>query len=121
MNTTDTLKTINDMTTKSVERMNSFGELGMRAAEKMLARQMDTMNFYMDHSMRLMKLATESKGYNDFLKGQVEAAKSLSERFMDEGKVSMQIMGEVREDYRTWFEKNLADVSADLRKGVATV
>jgi hypothetical protein len=30
----------------------------------------------------------------------------------------MQAVSEVRDDYRAWIEKNMADVSADLRKSV---
>jgi hypothetical protein len=119
MNTTDSLKTVNEWTNKNVERMTSFGELNVRLFEKLAARQMDAMNLYMDHSMRLMKLATESKGYNDLFKGQVEATKELSERVMAESKAGMQFFGEARDDYRVWIEKNLSEVSEDLRKSVA--
>lgn len=121
MNTTETLKTFNDMTTKSVERASSFSELGMRAFEKMAALQMGTMNLYMDHSMQMMKLATEAKGYNDFVKGQFDATKNLGERLMEDSKTSMQAMNEVRDDYRVWFEKNLSEVTSELRQSVPSV
>ncbi|RKT44168.1 phasin family protein [Thiocapsa rosea] len=116
--TNDTLNTVNELTSKNVERLTSLGELNVRMFEKMSARQMDAMSLYMEHAMRVMKLATESKGYNEFFKGQVEATKELSERVLAEGKTSMQAVTEVRDDYRTWMEKSLADVSADLRKSV---
>ena len=117
-NTTNTINTVNEMTTKNVERMTSLGELNVRMFEKMSARQMDAMSLYMEHAMRVMKLATESKGYNEFFKGQVEATKELSERVMAESKTNLTLAGQVRDDYRTWFEKTLADVSTDLRKAV---
>ena len=116
MSTTDTISTVNEITNKGVERMTSLGELNLRIFERMAARQMDAMNLYMEHGIRVMKLATESKGYNEFFKGQVDAAKELSERLMTESKTNMSLAGEVRDDYRTWFEKNMADVTADLRK-----
>lgn len=118
MTTNDTLNTVNEITNKTVERMTSLGELNVRIFEKMSARQMDAMSLYMEHAMRVMKLATESNGYNEFLKGQVEATKELSERVLAEGKTNMQAVSDVRDDYRTWFEKNMADASADLRKAV---
>lgn len=117
MTANDTINNINDMNNKTLERMTSFGELNVRMFEKMSAMQMDTMSLYMEHAMRVMKLATESKGYNELVKGQVEATKELSERVLAEGKAGMQTIGTIRDDYRTWFEKNMADVSADLRKG----
>ena len=119
MNTTDTMKTVNELTNKNFERMTSLGELNVRVFEKMAARQMDALGIYMDHTMRMMKLATESKGYNDFFKGQVEAAKDLSERVIVEGKGVMQLANDSRDDYRTWFEKSLSEISADLRRTTA--
>ena len=116
----DTMNTVNEMTNKGFERMTSLGELNLRIYERVAARQMDAMNLFMEHGIRAMKLATESKGYNEFFKGQVDAAKELSERLMNESKTNMSLAGEVRDDYRHWFEKNLAEVSADLRKGVPT-
>ena len=117
---TDTMNTVNEMSNKGFERVTSLGELNLKIFERVAARQMDAMNLFMEHGIRVMKLATESKGYNEFFKGQVDAAKELSERFMTESKTNMGLAGEVRDDYRHWFEKNLAEVSADLRKGVPT-
>jgi phasin family protein len=120
MSTNDTINTVNEITNKGVERMTSLSELNLRIFERMASRQMDAMNLYMEHGIRVMKLATESKGYNEFFKGQVEATKELSERLMTESKTNMSLAGEVRDDYRAWFEKNMADVTADLRKVAPT-
>ncbi len=110
------MKTVNEMTSKNVERMSSLGELNVRIFEKMAARQMDTLSLYMDHAMRVMKIATESKGYDAFFKGQADATKEFGERVVTESKAGMQVLGEVREDYRAWVEKNLSEMNADLRK-----
>lgn len=118
MNTTDSMKAISDLTNKNIERMTSLGELNVRIFEKMAARQMDAMTLYMDHAMRVMKVATESKGYNELFKGQVDATKELSERMMAESKSTMQIASEARDDYRGWLEKNMGEISAEMRKGV---
>ncbi|NEX21558.1 phasin family protein [Thiorhodococcus mannitoliphagus] len=119
MNATDSMKTMNELTNKSVERMTSLGELNVRIFEKMAARQMDAVTLYMDHAMRMMKVATESKGYNEFFKGQVDATKELSERMIAEGKSTMQIASEARDDYRGWVETNMSEISADLRKSAS--
>ena len=119
MSTNDSLKVVNELTNKSIERMTSLGELNVRLFEKMAARQVDAITLYTDHAVRVFKIATEAKGYNEFFKGQVEASKELSERVVAEGKASIQLAGEVRDDYRAWFDKNAAEISADLRKNVA--
>jgi len=114
----ETFNVVNEIANKGVERMTSLSELNLRIFERLAARQMDAVNLCMEHSMRTMKLATESKGYNELIKGQVEAAKDLTERLMAESKSNVALAGEVRDDYRVWFEKNMAEVSADLRKVV---
>jgi hypothetical protein len=116
----ETMNTVNEMTNKGLERLTSLGELNLRTFERLAARQMDAVNLFVEHGVRVMKLTTESKGYNEYLKGQVEATKELSERLMSESKSNVTLAGEVRDDYRHWFEKNMAEVSADLRKGVPT-
>ncbi len=121
MNANDTFNTVNEITTKGVERMSSLGELNLRIFERLAARQVDAMNLAVEHSVRLTKLATEAKGVNEFVKGQAEAVKDFSERVMGESKLNLQLAGQTRDDYRVWFEKSLAEVSADLRKAVPAV
>ena len=116
MTANETLNTVNDIANKGMERINTLGELNLRIFERMAAKQMDTMGLLMEHASRMMKLATDAKGYNDFFKGQVEATKDLSERVVTESKAGLALVGEARDDYRAWFEKSLAEVSADLRK-----
>jgi phasin family protein len=121
MTANDTFNTVNEITNKGVERMSSLGELNLRIFERLAARQVDAVNLAVEHSVRLTKLATESKDVTEFFKSQAEAAKELSERVLSESKVNLQLAGQTRDDYRVWFEKNLADVSADLRKAVPAV
>ena len=121
MNTNETFKTLNDMTHKSVEQVSSLGELNLRIFERLAARHVDAVNLAVEHSVRLAKSMTEPKGYSDLLKTQIEASKELSERLISESKENLQLAGEVRDDYRVWFEKSLAEVSADLRKAVPAI
>lgn len=116
--TVNTINTVNEIANKGVERLTTLGELNVRVFERLAARQMDAASLCMEQGVRMMKLVTESKGYNDLVKGQAEAAKELGERLLAESKTNVSLAGQVRDDYRTWFEKNLAEVSADLRKAV---
>lgn len=114
-----TISTVNELNTKGIERLTSLGEINLRYFEKVTTRQVDAVNLYIEHGVRLLKLATESKGYNEFFKAQVEAAKELSEKVVNDSKATLQLAGQARDDYRAWFDKSVADVSVDLRKGVA--
>ena len=120
MTVKDNMSQISEMGNKSFERMNALGELNLKVWEKLAARQMETANLMMEQSARQVKLATESKGYTEFVQGQVELAKEVSERMMAEAQNTMQLANQVRDEYRAWFERGVADVTAEVRKASST-
>jgi len=120
MTVKDNLNAINEMGNKGYERMNTLAELNLRTWETLAARQMDAINLFMEQGLRQMKLATESKGYNDFLKGEMELAKEMSARMMEESKANMKLAGQVRDDYRNWFQQGVSELNAEMRKAAPT-
>lgn len=123
MSTQDVVKTYSDLTSQNVERLNALGELNLKVAEKMAARQVDVMNLFMEQGVRMMKLATEAKGYGELYKGQVDMAKEMTEQLMAESKTNMALAGEIREDYRGWFDAavtELKDGGEAVRNAVTT-
>jgi phasin family protein len=116
----DNINAVNEMGNKGFERINSLGELNLKIWEKLAARQMDALNIMMEQSVRQMKMASEAKGYNELLKGQIEMAKEASERMMAETKTNMELVGEVRDEYRDWVQSGVSELTAEMRK-TATV
>jgi len=110
MSTQDVMNTYKDLTNQNVERLNALGELNLKVAEKMVSRQMDAMNLFMEQGVRMLKLATEAKGYGELYKGQVEMAKEMSEQLMAASKTNMALAGEIRDDYRGWFDAAMAEL-----------
>lgn len=121
MTMNDTLNTMKDMTDKGMERMTSLSELNMRVFERMTAKQMEGINLLMEHGNRMFTLATGAKGYNEYVKGQIEMTQDLSKRLMAESQANLAMAGQVREEYQSWFVKNMGDVTADLRKAVPSL
>jgi phasin family protein len=119
MTTKDSVNLMNEMGNKGFEQLNALGELSLRTWEKLVTRQMDAVSFAMEQGSRQVKLATEAKGYTEYMKGQVDLAKETSERAMTEAKANLKVAGEVQEDYRAWVQKGMSDLSAELRQGVA--
>jgi len=116
MNAQKNLEAVNEMGTKAMENLNKLAELNMKVLEKITSRQMEAMNFMMEQSKRQMKLASESKGFDEFVKGQAELAKETSERMLEESKASMKIATEVREDYRAFVQQGMSTISEEVRK-----
>jgi phasin family protein len=112
----DNVDAINEMGAKSYERLNSLNELNMRTWEKLAARQMDAINLLVEQGVRQMKLASESKGVNELVKGEVELAKDVSTRMMEEAKANVELANQVRDAYRDWFQQGVSEVTAEVRK-----
>jgi hypothetical protein len=121
MSTKNVMSTYNDLTKKSVERVNALGDLNLKVAETVATRQMDMMNMLMEQGLRMMTLTSEAKGYSDLYKGQVEITKDVAERLVEESKNGMKLAGQIRDDYRGWFDAALAemkDSSTTVRNAV---
>jgi len=122
MTAKDNANAMNELSDRGLARMNALGELNLKAAEKLTNRQMDAFNLFMEQSVRLMTLASEAKGYSDLYKGQVDMAKEMTERMMAESKTNMQVAGELRDEYRGWFDATVAEVrdSKDVVRNAVT-
>jgi len=122
MTVKDNVNAVNELSNKGFERMSALGELNLKAAEKLAARQLDAMNLFMEQGMRMMTMATEAKGYGDYYKIQVDMAKEMAERLMKESKTNMQVAGELRDEYRGWFDAAMAEArdSKDVVRNAVT-
>jgi len=116
MNTKKGLEAVNEMGTKAIDNLNKLAELNMKVVEKITSRQMEAMNFMLEQSKRQMELATQAKGFDEFIKAQAELAKQTSERLLEESKANMQMVSEVREDYRAFVQQGMTDLSEEVRK-----
>jgi hypothetical protein len=122
MTVKDNVNAVNELSNKGFERMSALGELNLKAAEKLAARQLDAMNLFMEQGMRMMSMATEAKGYGDYYKIQVDMAKEMAERLMKESKTNMQVAGELRDEYRGWLDGAMAEArnSKDVVRNAVT-
>jgi len=116
----DNFSAVNDFSNKSIERLNRLGDLNLKIWEKMAARQLEALNLMMEQSVRQMKIASEAKGYNEFVKAQVEMAKEASERMMEEVRTNMALANEVRDEYRAWAQAGMSEMTAEIKKNVAS-
>lgn len=121
MSTNESLKSATDLATKGMEHFNAMAELNMRTWEKLASRQKDVYNLCVEQGMRMAKLATESKDYGDYVRGHVEIVRDVTERMMAQTKQNMELVGEVGDEYRTWYERGLSELSGDLRDAVTPV
>ena len=120
MTAKDSPTAMNEMTSKGADRLSSLGDLNLKVWEKLAARQLEALNLMMEQSVRQMKIASEAKGYNEFVKAQVEMAKEASERMMEEVRTNMSLANEVRDEYRAWAQAGMSEMTAEIKKSVAS-
>ncbi len=117
MNTAkENLEAFNELSNKGYEAARELGELNLRTMEKMVSRQMDLMNMFMENSLRQISMASEAKGYNDLVKTQIELTKEVAERVMGESRESVKFANATRDEYRAWFENGVELVSENMNK-----
>lgn len=121
MNINETFSLFNELTKQNMERLSALGEINMRAFEKMTQRQMDCFNLFVEQSNRTVKMASESKGSSELLKGQVELGKEMSETMMGRARENMELATELRDEYRAWVQSGVEAAQAEMKKGVAEV
>lgn len=121
MNTKDAkdgISAMNEMGSKGFEHLSNLGELNLKIWEKLAARQIESAKAMMEQGARQMKVVGEAKGYNDLVKGQLDMAKEVGESVMAETKTNMELAGEVRDDYRSWVQTGVSEITAEMRKTV---
>jgi phasin family protein len=110
----ESIEMMNELSSKGYEAAQSLGEINLRTMERLLARQMDAFNIWMDSGLRQVKMVTEAKGPSDLVKGQIELVRELSERVLAEGRENVKLATDTRNEYRTWFEQGMQMVNEKM-------
>lgn len=110
---------VNDMGNKGFESLRELGEINLRNWERMVARQMESVSQMMEAGMRQARVASEVKDYNDLVKSQVEFAKELGQRMVDETRQNLKLAGDARDEYRAWFEKGVVGLREQMSQAAA--
>jgi hypothetical protein len=80
---------------------------------------MASVSLMMETGLRQAKAASEVKGYNELAKIQVEFAKELGQRMVEETRQNLKLAGDARDEYRVWFEKGMVDVKEKMAQATA--
>jgi phasin family protein len=70
----------------------------------------------MDAGMQQIKLATEAKGLQDLMTGNLTITKAVAEKLVAENRGSLEMAAETRDELRAWFESGVADVTERMTK-----
>ena len=116
MKTKETIDAVNEFAGNGYQSLRRLGEINQRAFDRMVDKQVSLMNIWMDAGMQQIKLATEAKGLQDLMTGNLTITKTVAEKLMAENRESLEMAAETRDELRAWFESGVADVTERVTK-----
>jgi len=116
MKTQETIDAVNEFAGNGYQSLRRLGEINQRAFDRMVEKQVSLMNLWMDAGMQQIKLATEAKGLQDLMTGNLTITKAVAEKLVAENRDSLEMAAETRDELRAWFESGVADVTERVTK-----
>ncbi|KOR30331.1 hypothetical protein TI04_06295 [Achromatium sp. WMS2] len=107
---------VNELTAKGYEAAKALGEINMRLMERMLTRQMDAMNLFVNGGLQNLKLLTEAKNPGDLMRSQMDLVRTFSNSLLAETRETLKIADDGREQYKTWFEQGMQELNEKMGK-----
>jgi len=116
MKTKETIDAVNEFAGNGYQSLRRLGEINQRAFDRIVEKQVSLMNIWMDAGMQQIKLATEAKGLQDLMTGNLTITKAVAEKLVAENRDSLEMAAETRDELRAWFESGVADVTERVTK-----
>lgn len=110
----ESIEIISDLSSKGYEATKSLGAMNLRIMERIMARQMGTFNLIIDSGLRNAKMVNEVKAPNDLVRGQLDLVREVSERLLTEGRETVKLANDSRDEYRAWFEQGMQVISEKM-------
>ncbi len=110
------LENLKDFGTISYATLRALTELNIRTFEKLVEKQAETFNLFVDTSIEMAKLTTEAKDPKEFVEGEVELTKRLGETLVAKGRESLEIATEVRDEYTSFAGSNVESFAAKVNE-----
>jgi len=116
MKTKETIETVNELAGNGFHALRELGEINQRAFDRMLDKQVTLMNIWMDAGMQQIKLATQAKGLQELMTGNLTIGKAVAEKLMAESRDGLEMAAETRDELRAWWESGVAEATDRLGK-----
>jgi phasin family protein len=107
---------VNELAGNGFHALRELGEINQRAFDRMLDKQVTLMNIWMDAGMQQIKLATQAKGLQELMTGNLTIGKAVAEKLMAESRDGLEMAAETRDELRAWWESGVAEATDRLGK-----
>jgi len=112
---------IEKMSRQGFEQMQQLGEINLHAMEQLMGSQMNTLQMFVENGLRQSNMISEAKGFNELIQGNMEMTKELTESIMNAGRQTVKVAGDTRDEYRSWFEKGVKEMTQNMSNAQASV
>ena len=112
----ENLENVKEFATTGYETLRALTELNVRTYEKLVEKQAETFNLFVDAGIEMVKLGTEVKDPKVFVESEVELAKQLGENLVAKSRESLEIATEVRDEYQSFAEANVEAFTAKVNE-----
>ena len=116
MKTKETIDAVNEFAGNGYQSLRRLGEINQRAFDRMVDKQVSLMNIWMDAGMQQIKLASEAKGLQDLMTGNLTLTKTVAEKLMAENRDTLEMAAETRDELRAWWESGVAEATDRMSK-----
>jgi len=116
MKTKETIDAVNELAGNGYQSLRRLGEINQRAFDRLMDRQVSLMNIWMDAGMQQIKLASEAKGLQDLMTGNLTLTKTVAEKLMAENRDTLEMAAETRDELRAWWESGVAEATDRMSK-----
>jgi phasin family protein len=103
---------------KAYSNSRKFVDIGIRCWEQMVARQFDTVNTLVEHSVAQTRLFSETKDPRELVNGQLELNRTLADKLVASSRELVNLGSETRDAYRSWLDTGVAEARDDMEKAV---
>jgi phasin family protein len=110
----ENLEMFKEFGTTGYETLRTLTDLNVRTYEKLVEKQAETFNLFVDAGIELVKLSSEAKDPKAFIESEVELAKQLSENLVAKSRESLEVAAEVRDEYKSFAEANVEAFTAKV-------
>lgn len=92
------LEKITEIGSRAFETAKHLGEVNVRVGGKLMERQVEAVDFFLQSTLDQVKRITGAKSYDDVMAANAEFAKAVSEKVVSDARAAAELTAEVRDE-----------------------
>jgi len=112
----ENIEMFKDMAGESYDVARELADINLRAWNKILEKQMDMMNVWIEASVKQVELSSTIKDQKEYMTSQAVLTRDLGEKLIDSGRKAISAGNDMQSEYRVWYEKSVQSMTKNWNK-----